>query len=236
MQNTNRVLAIIPARGGSKRLPRKNILNFAGKPLIAWTIDAALSSKNVDKVIVSTDDEEIAQVAQNCGAEVPFLRPSTLSEDESSSADVIAHAIEFLAKRGDSFDVIALLQPTSPLRNSRHIDKAIDLYLSKNANSVISVCKTEHSPLWCGRIDETLSMDSFLRDEVKNKRSQDLPEFYRLNGAIYLIDRTLFCRELTLFPNEKTFAFLMEDKFSIDIDTELDYRFAEVCHDYIYQK
>ena len=216
-------LALIPARGGSKRLPRKNILDLAGKPLIAWTIEAANNSKYIDHSIVSTDDYEITSVAQQSGAKV-LARPNELADDLTNSLDVVLHAINLQKK---DFDYVILLQPTSPLRTEQHIDEAIELLFKKHAQAVISVCKTNHSPLWSNTLPEDNSMDHFIRDEVKGKRSQDLPSYYNLNGAIYIcsIDRLL--EEATFFIKSNIFAYEMDQESSIDIDTIVDFQLAK---------
>ena len=179
------VTALIPARGGSKRLPRKNIKSLCGKPLIAWTIDVAKESKYIDSVVVSTDDFEIKEVAEKFGASVPFLRPESLSNDNASSFDVVKHTIEFL-NINKLNHLIVLLQPTSPLRTVKELDDALELFISKKAFGVVSVSECEHSPLWTNTLPENLSMSGFIRSEVQGKRSQDLPKFYRLNGSIYI--------------------------------------------------
>lgn len=220
-------LAIIPARGGSKRLPGKNVKELNGKPLIAWTIEAALLSSFVDTVIVSTDDIEIAEVSVAAGAEVPFIRPKSLSSDISSTVDVIRHAVEFYERREKNFDYIVLLQPTSPLRTATHVTKAIELLKVKGADAVVSVCEVEHSPLWSNTLPASGSLKLFIKDEVKNKRSQDLEPYYRLNGAIYLIKTSSFIEHNTLFLKENAFAYIMEPSESVDIDNQIDFSFAE---------
>lgn len=218
-------LAIIPARGGSKRLPRKNILDLCGKPLIAYSIEAGLESKYIDKVVVSSDDEEILSVAQKFKADI-IRRPDELANDTATTFDTLQHTIESLSKK---YDYTVLLQPTSPLRNSQHIDEAIEFLNSKNADAVISVCEMEHSPLWANTLDQSLSMGGrkFLKDEVLNKRSQDLEKYYRLNGAIYICKTNLLLEEKTLFLNDNIFAYIMDTKNSIDIDKEIDFKMTE---------
>ncbi len=223
MINRKKILAIIPAREGSKRLPNKNILNLAGKPLIAWSIEAAKASKYIDTVIVSTDSEKIATISKSYHAEVPFLRPGELATDEASSLDVILHAIQSLK---EPFDYILLLQPTSPLRTTQDIDAACEL-LNENTQAVVSVCETEHSPLWSNTLPENLSMKDFIRPEIKNKRSQDLPKYYRLNGAIYIAEINYFYQN-NGFLGDASKAYIMSQQNSVDIDTELDFRFCEV--------
>lgn len=216
-------LAIIPARGGSKRLPRKNVLDLAGKPLIAHSIEAGLKSKYISKVVVSSDDEEILQISEKFGADT-IKRPDYLATDTSSTFDAIEHTINSLEK----YNYIVLLQPTSPLRNEKYIDEAIELLIEKNADAIVSVCETEHSPLWCNTLDDTLSISNFLSDEVLGKRSQDLPIFYRLNGAIYICETKKLLENKSFFLKENIFAYKMERKNSIDIDTKLDFKIAKI--------
>ncbi len=218
----NKFLAIIPARGGSKRLPRKNVLDLCGKPLIAYSIEAALNSKYIDKVVVSSDDEEILQISKKFGAET-IKRPDYLASDTSTTFDAIKHTIDSLEK----YEYIVLLQPTSPLRNSKHINESIEFFESKKADAVISVCEMEHSPLWSNTLDDTLSMNDFLKDEVLNKRSQDLEKYYRLNGAIYICKTELLLKEKSFFLKENIFAYIMDRRSSVDIDEEIDFKMAE---------
>ncbi|EAL3935465.1 acylneuraminate cytidylyltransferase family protein [Campylobacter lari] len=223
----NDILAIIPARSGSKRLIHKNIKILKNKPLITWSIEAALKSKYIKNVIVSTDSKEYARIAMQYGAQVPYLRDRSLSDDTSSSFDVIKNIIDFYADKNISFKYIVLLQPTSPLRNNKHIDEALDLFFKKKANSVISVCECEHSPLWSNIIPENGAMDLFLPSEIKNLRSQDLEKYYRLNGAIYIAKIEEFMQYKGFFmPN--SFAYKMESIYSIDIDTDYDFKIADL--------
>lgn len=217
-----RVLAIIPARGGSKRLPRKNILELAGKPLIQWTIEAARSCSYIDSVVVSSDSPEILEHASNNGC-VPLPRPIPLSMDCSSSVDVALHILETYK----GFGVIIWLQPTSPLRTDKHIDQALELLEKNNYESVVSVCETEHSPLWSNMLNKDNSMKNFLQGLSANVRSQDLPNYYRLNGAIY-INTNDNLKKYKSFLNEKTYAYIMESLYSVDIDSKVDFLLAEV--------
>ncbi len=220
------ILAVIPARGGSKGLPRKNILPLAGKPLIAWTIEAALQSGVIDKLLVSTDDAEIAGIAKSLGVDIPFIRPEELASDKAKGIDVIIHASDWLAERGDHYDLVLALQPTSPLRSSEDIIKSVELFIQKQAGAIVSVCEAEHSPLWTGTIGADLCMKEFMLPVVKNQNRQSLERYYRLNGAIYLID-ALYLREIYGFIGERTYAYVMPRERSVDIDTELDFKFAE---------
>lgn len=222
-----KVLALIPARGGSKRLPRKNALPLGGKPLIAWSIDVARSCGVDMDILVSTDDAEIAQIAREHGADVPFLRPEHLASDTASSLDVALHALGHQLERGRDYDWLLLLQPTSPFRQASDIQGAFKKLAVPGVQAVISVCPVDHSPLWSNQLPPDGSMDDFLRPEVKGKRSQDLPKFYRLNGAIYLCSTALLRREKTFFPSQGAHALLMDKQTSIDIDDAFDFRIAE---------
>ena len=215
-------LAIIPARGGSKRLPRKNLLDLCGKPLIAWSIEAALKSKYISKIIVSSDDEEILNIAKEYKADF-IKRPDELASDTATTFDALKHTLKNVGK----YDYVVLLQPTSPLRNEKHIDEAIELLKEKNADAIISVCEMEHSPLWSNILDENLDMSNFLRDEVLNKRSQDLPKYYRLNGAIYICKTEELLENKGFFIKENIYAYTMDKKHSVDIDEEIDFIIAE---------
>jgi len=216
-------LAIIPARGGSKRLPRKNILDLNGKPLTAYSIEAGLNSSYIDKVVVSSEDDNILKISKEVGADI-IKRPDELSTDTATSFDVIKHTIENLVR----YDYIVLLQATSPLRNSKHVDEAIELLGDKNADAIVSVCEMEHSPLWSNTLNDTLSMKGFLKDEVLNKRSQDLEKYYRLNGAIYIVNTDKLLEEESFFLKNNIFAYIMDRKYSIDIDEKIDFDIATV--------
>lgn len=216
-------LAIIPARGGSKRLPRKNVLDLNGKPLMAHTIEAGLKSKYIDKVIVSSDDEEILNISQKYGA-LTIKRPDRLASDTATTFDAIKHAIE----NTNEHDYIVLLQPTSPLRDENHIDEAIELLEAKGADAVVSVCEMDHSPLWSNTLPEDANMSMFLRDEVLNKRSQDLEKYYRLNGAIYICKTEKLLEEESFFLKENIFSYVMDRESSVDIDEEIDFKIAEL--------
>lgn len=215
-------LAIIPARGGSKRLPRKNLLDLCGKPLIAWSIEAALKSKYITKVIVSSDDEEILNIAKEYKADF-IKRPDELASDTATTFDALKHTLENVGK----YDYVVLLQPTSPLRSEKHINEAIELLEEKSADAIISVCEMEHSPLWSNILDENLDMSNFLRDEVLNKRSQDLPKYYRLNGAIYICKTEKLLENKGFFIKENIFSYIMKKEDSVDIDEEIDFIIAK---------
>ncbi|TQP19753.1 acylneuraminate cytidylyltransferase family protein [Vibrio cholerae] len=222
MINGKRVIAIIPARGGSKRLPRKNVLSLAGKPLIGWSIEAAQQSKYIDEIFVSTDDQEISDVAFQFGVNVPELRPIELATDTASSTDVLIYT---LRKFGQQSNIIVSLQPTSPLRTAKHIDEALALFITKGAFSVVSVTPCEHPPQWTNILPEDGSMKDFI--QCNNKRSQDLGEYYRLNGAIYIYDVQALLNSGTILYRDDTYAYKMSNKYSVDIDNEFDFELAE---------
>lgn len=229
-------LAIIPARAGSKRLKNKNLKILNKKPLISWTIESSLKSKYISETIVTTDSKEIQEVAKDFGAKVPFLRPSYLAQDESSSIDVVLHAVDFYSKEINKvFDYIVLLQPTSPLRDYRDLDLAIELLFKKNADAIISVCKMEHNPCWSNTLDESMSMDSFLKKEFINKRTQDLEDYYRVNGAIYICKTEKLLENKKFFLDNNIFAYEMTQEHSVDIDTELDFLIAKTLMENNYE-
>lgn len=227
MIGNEKLLAVIMARGGSKRLPRKNVLTFAGKPLIAWTIEAGLQSKYVDRVIVSTDDEEIAEISKSYGAEVPFLRPLELSNDSTSSMDVMRHSVKSLETIGYQFGYLLYLQPTSPLRTSHHIDEAVVLMIQKEANGVIGVTEMNHPIEWTNILPQNLSMDGFISKNNQKKRSQDFPQRYCVNGAIYLCKKDYVMENDGIFFKKGSYAYKMDPIDSVDIDTQKDFLVAE---------
>jgi len=223
MYKNRTFLAIIPARGGSKRLPRKNLLPLDGIPLIAHTIKAGLGSDYIDKVVVTSDSQEILEVSKKYGAKT-ITRPDSLSSDTATTFDAIEHTI----KNFELYDYTILLQPTSPLRDAKHIDEAIELLDKKNADAIISVCEMEHSPLWSNTLDDSLSMNNFLKDEVLNRRSQDLDIYYRLNGAIYICRTDKLLEQGGFLLKDNIFAYKMDRDCSIDIDEKIDFDFAHL--------
>jgi len=223
MYKDKKILAIIPARGGSKRLPSKNILNLGGKPLVVWTIESALNSKYLDSIILSSDDEKILEIGKKYDI-ATVKRPEELSTDTAKTTDVI---LCHLNQVKNKFDYVILLQPTSPLRTSKHIDDAIKFLFEKEADAVVSICEMEHSPLWSNTLPQDLSMANFLKEDIKDKRSQDLPKYYRLNGAIYIAKVEKLLEEKTFFLKNNIFGFIMDKYSSIDIDDEYDFKLAD---------
>lgn len=220
-------IAIIPARSGSKGIPDKNIKELGNKPLIAWTIEAAISSKMFDEVMVSTDSEKYANIASSFGAHIPFLRSSENSSDVASSWDTVREVLLKYQKLARYFDTFTLLQPTSPMRNAEDIIGSFELMKKKDARTIVSVCETQDSPYLCNTLPESMSMANFFIDKYKNKRRQDLPKCYKLNGAIYLSKVKDFLDDGDVYKND-CYAYIMDGLKSVDIDTMLDFKMAEL--------
>ena len=223
-----KILAVIPARGGSKGIPGKNIKILLGKPLIAYSIHAALRSQTLHKTVVSTDDESIACIARQYGAEVPFLRPPYLSTDTATSVSVLQHAVKYLSDTNENAaDIIVCLQPTSPLRSAEDIDQAVNLCLRTGADSVVSLCLAEHHPYWMKIVVGNRVHPLMEVDDEKYPRRQDLPPVYQPNGAIYVTRRKILLEEERLL-GANTLAYVMPRERSIDIDTPIDLKLAEL--------
>jgi CMP-N,N'-diacetyllegionaminic acid synthase len=218
------VLAVILARGGSKRLPNKNILELGGKPLIAWSIEEGLKNKYIDNLIVSSDSENILDIAGNYGANL-IKRPNELASDTASTFDAIEHTINNIQ---NPYDYIILLQPTSPFRTNKHIDEAFESLFGKKADAIISVTEMEHNPEWGNILPKNGSMVNFINRELVNVRSQDLDQYYRLNGAIYICKTKSLLKEKTFFIKENIYAYKMDSESSIDIDLEIDFQIAKL--------
>ncbi|MEN1989186.1 acylneuraminate cytidylyltransferase family protein [Paenibacillus hubeiensis] len=218
-------LAVIPARGGSKGLPGKNIRLLNGKPLIVYSIEAALKSGCVTRVVVSTDDESIADVARHAGAEVPFLRPAELATDEAKSIDVLRHAVQFVEENGQQYDCILLLQPTSPLRRAGDIKEAMNQFLQSGADSLQSVTPARTHPYLLRLRSDTGQMSPYVVAEAHARR-QDLTALYELNGALYLMKRDLLIKQEQIVGASNQ-GFVMPPERSVDIDTLWDFRLAE---------
>jgi len=221
-----KIVAIIPARGGSKNLPRKNIRILNGKPLIYYTIQEALASKLLDRIAVSTEDKEIAGIVEGYSIEV-IARPANLAEDDTPSLPVIQHAIRYLEETEDYHpDIIVILQPTSPLRKAEDIDGAISKFIQTGSSSIVSVCKTEHPPHWMYTLKGD-TMEPIIKGGDKIIRRQDAPEVYTLNGAVYVTHKDIVMTQNRVI-NDDTKAYIMPVERSIDIDTEIDFRLTEI--------
>ncbi len=218
------MIAIIPARGGSKGLPGKNIRLLAGKPLIAYTIEAAIKSKNISRVIVSTDCPEIAEIAVQYGAENPFLRPSYLATDNSLAVDTYLYTIQELEKKeGIGINEIAILLPTAPLRNSDDIDSAIKLFYEKNADSVISYCQEFHPISWHKHVNDEGKLISIFDGNLKNRQEEKTTYFP--NGSIYIFKKSTLQNKV--YYTDNSYAYIMDRKSSVDIDNLDDFEYAE---------
>lgn len=222
-----RVLAIIPARGGSKGVPGKNSKLLGGKPLIAYSIEQAVVSNSFAKIIVSTDDETIAKIARDYGAEVPFIRPQELANDTASSIAVVEHAIAFLESRNEFFDAICLLQPTSPFREKGFIAKAISKFSSINSDALVSVLPVPHeyNPHWVFEADINEMLQIATREKEIIKRRQELPKAFFRDGAIYLTN-TASIKNGTLYGEKLSYIESNPDLY-INIDTMEDWIYAE---------
>jgi CMP-N,N'-diacetyllegionaminic acid synthase len=223
----DKYLAIITARSGSKRLPGKNVREICGKPLFVWSVLAGLNCPQVGRTIVSTDSAEYQRIAIDAGADCPWLRDLALASDETSSAEVVEEVLDRLGEEVKQYRALVLLQPTSPLRTSADISGALALYEAHNAPAVVSVSEAECPPVWMGQLPANMVMDEFVPTEFRGLRSQDLGNWYRINGAIYVIGVDEFRRENGFKP-EGTLAYVMPRERSIDVDTGYDFELAEI--------
>lgn len=221
-------IAVIPARSGSKGLPDKNIRKVNGKPLLAYTIEAALNSGCFDTVHVSTDSEKYADIARKYGADEPFLRSAELASDTANTWDAVREVLRRYAEMGKTFDTVMLMQPTTPLRTGEDVQAAYQLLQEKKAKSVIGVCEVDHSPLWCDTIPESGNMQGFGRKDLAWVTRQELKKFYRVNGAIYLLtvmDNTIAADDDIY--EDGCYALFMDRRKSVDVDCEDDLEFVE---------
>ena len=221
-------IAVIPARSGSKGLPDKNIRPVNGKPLLAYTIEAALESGCFDTIHVSTDSERYAEIARQYGADVPFLRSAALATDTASTWDAVREVLARYDELGKRFDTMMLMQPTTPLRTGGDVKEAYALLQKKQAKSVIAVCEVDHSPLWCDTIPDSGSMKGFGRKDLAWVNRQDLRPYYRVNGAIYLLS----VNGINIPPDDEIYedncyALFMDRKKSVDVDSEDDLALVE---------
>ncbi len=219
------IVAVTLTRGGSKRVPRKNVRPLGGKPLIVHTIEAVHEAKGLNRAIVSTDDAEIARVSRQAGAEVPFIRPANLATDDSTSFDALLHAVEWLERdAGTPVDVVVLLQPTSPFRRGSHIDQAIDLLSTNNADTVTAISPAKVHPYWAWTMSSDGLVPFFSRNSVE-ATGKNLPRAYAENGAIYVARRSVLAAG-SLY-GQRVVGFEMTGPEALDIDTEDDLAYAE---------
>lgn len=214
-----RVLGVIPARGGSKGVPRKNVASVAGKPMLQWTAEAALGARSLTRVIVSTEDAEIATIARACGVEVPFERPMDLAADDTPSLDVVQHAVRTLEASGDTFDAVCLLQPTNPARGSDVIDACIDLFETSGADSVVTVLSVpaDHNPHWTylRRPDGSLQLATGGLEPIP--RRQLLPEAFHREGSVYVVRRNVLMDRGSLY-GDKVVGYAVDPALSVNVD------------------
>ena len=223
-----KVLGLVPARGGSKRLPGKNLAVLLGQPLLRWTLEAGKQSLYIDRVILSTDSAEIASVGKQVGFDDVLIRPASLAADYTSSFEVMRHVITHPTLKGEQFSYIALLQPTSPLRTAQHIDDAFQLIEKSGAIGAVSVCRTEHPMAWMGNIRADGFLDEFFKHAALQNQSQH-NESYQINGAIYIVPIRELLDHLTVFLPNDMVAYVMKRSESVDIDEEFDLKLAEWC-------
>lgn len=225
MIDMEKILIVIPARGGSKRLPRKNVLPLAGKPMISWTIESAIGANLDSSIIVTSDDEEILNIVKvycNAGV-IAYKRPCELATDTASTLDVVVDACNYSVSNGFIPNVVVVLQPTSPLRESIDIKNAMEIYRRSNRkNTVVSMCEIDHPTAWIGYISEVGEVQNI---DFTGKRSQDYQKEYRLNGAIYIFGYEVLNSEKTIFT-EKCLAYVMPKNRSIDVDDKFDFEVA----------
>lgn len=221
------MLAIIPARGGSKEIQNKNIKLFMGKPLIIWTIEAAIKAKQVDRIILSTDDKIIIDVCRDTGIECPFIRPKELAQDNSLAIDTYIYTIERLNNefRANINEYVVLL-PTCPLRLAEDIDNAINIFNKKKADSVISLFEATHPPSWSKKVQDCGLIRSYFTTEGGNSNRQEIEKAYMPNGAIFIFKHSLLKQKYTYYFKQ-SYSYIMPYERSIDIDNQLDFDFAE---------
>lgn len=224
---TEKYLAIVTARSGSKRLPGKNVRDLCGKPLFVWSVLAGLACPGIARTIVSTDSCEYQRIAIEAGADCPWLRDPALAADGTSSADVVEEVLDRLGDEVNRYRGLVLLQPTSPLRTTQDISDALALFEFRNASAVVSVSEAECPPAWMGKLPDTLVMDEFVPTQFRGLRSQDLGPWYRRNGAVYVIGISEFRREHGFMPRG-TLGYEMPRERSIDVDTAFDFNLAEL--------
>lgn len=221
------ILGIIPARGGSKSIPKKNIRQLAGKPLIAYSIETAKKCKMLNRTIVSTDDPEIAEVSKKYGGDVPFIRPKDLSMDDTPMVPVLKHAVSFIEKDADvNVDIVVLLDPTSPFRRVEDIENCIKKLEHSDTDSAVTVCEVEHNPYFVMMEMKGEKLVPLISSDKVITRRQDAPKVYRLNAAVYAIKRDILMNENKIIT-KNTEAVKMPEELSAHIDHEIDIQFAE---------
>jgi N-acylneuraminate cytidylyltransferase len=226
------VLALVTARGGSTGLPRKNLREVGGKTLLVRAVEAGQRAATVDRVVLSSDDPEIIQAAILAGCDVPFVRPAELASDEARSIDVVRHALETLT---EGYDLVVLLQPTSPLRSAEDVEAALELCVRRGAPACVSVCPADKPPFWMHGLDEQLRLRPILPGYRPASRRQDLPQAFAVNGAVY-VARTDWIMAQDGFIGPETLGYVMPRERSVDIDDELDLIMAEALEAHLLRR
>jgi len=224
-----RILSIIPARGGSKGIPNKNIKLLCGKPLLQFTSEVAQKSKYISKLILSSDDDAIIKVGQSLGLKVPFKRPSSLAGDKSPTIDVVKHALQFFEEKGEKYDAVCLLQVTSPFRSVKFLDKAIETFMASKTDALISVIEVPHefNPHWTFMPNVYGNLEIATGDKNIITRRQDLPKSYHRDGSIYLTKTSTILKDNSLYGNSISYV-VSDEKFHVNIDTLEDWEKAEI--------
>ena len=222
-----KVLAVIPARGGSKRLPEKNLRLIQGRPLVVKALDVARNSRFIDRGVLSTDDYRVAALAQEYGYSDTLMRPESLASDQATMTSVLLHVVGALRDQGSEYGYLVLLQPTSPLREARHVDQGFVRILERSATGLLSVCLSEKPKEWLGSIGAEGSLNEFIRETNLDAQTQDLRPSYQINGAIYIVPVEQFLKYKSLFLPEGMVALIMDRSESIDIDYDHDFQLAE---------
>ena len=222
------LLTIIPARGGSKGIPKKNIAPLADKPLIAWVIEAARASQNITRLVVDSDSPEIAEVAREWGAETPYLRPAEYARDDTPSITTLQHALRWLEEHeGYIPDYLMCLQAVTPFLTTADIDGAVALALAKKAEAVVSVAPLKHPPQWLKKVDDDQRLQDYYSGQTFVARRQDVTPAYELNGAIYMARPQLLLEQGTWYA-QQTYAYVMKNEVWVDIDTPFDLQLADL--------
>lgn len=225
---TGITVGIVPARCGSTEVPGKNTRPLAGRPLVAWTIEAAMQAGCLDRVIVTTDDPEVSRIATGMGADVPFQRPAQLATAEAAMPDVVRHCVGFLEEQGERIDLVGVFYPTSPFRTGGDIDAAFDAFTASTADVLLSVAPVQHGhPRWCVTLDDDGAIHKFIDDGQVFYRRQELPAAYEPDGAIYFLHREALTRVNRLMHTDRMTSYISDPIRGVDINSELDFLLAE---------
>ena len=226
------ILGIIPARGGSKEVPRKNLLKIGGKSLIELAIDSAIESKFLTKILLSSDDDEMIKEGNKINRFAPFKRPKNLATDTSSTFSVLEHAVNWLIKEENwETDIIVVLQPTTPFRKGHHIDSVVELLLKSKSNAAITIRNPDYTPYWMLNMDKNQKLTNVLKGGNIYKRRQDAPITFQPAGMVYAFKKNLIYEMDTIFPYKDTRGFFVSREDSINIDSYIDYELAKLIYE-----